>query len=132
MVVVVAFLISLSTKFANTASGMYLGSRFHVCKSILQLQAEIELYLSPTTHLQLSKTLVSNKEHVQQPVRQTNVMHQAPKHIPLAVSSNLISDNFKKAIATTLLKYPKTDVDKPELPKVDKDSTVHGFIYNES
>ena len=75
MVVVVAFLVSLSTKFANTASGMYLGGRFQVCKSTLQLQAEIELYLSPTTHLQLSKTLVSNKEHVQQPVRQTNVMH---------------------------------------------------------
>ena len=35
------------------------------------------------------------------------------------VHSNLISDDIKKAIATTLLKYPKTDVDdKPELPKV--------------
>ena len=56
MVVVVAFLVSLSTKFANTSSGMYLGGRFQVCKSILKLQAEIELYLSPTTHLQLSKT----------------------------------------------------------------------------
>ena len=65
-------------------------------------------------------------------MRQTNAMHQAPKHIPLALSSNLISDEIKKASATTLLKYPKTYVDKPELPKVYKDSTVHGFINNES
>ena len=43
-------------------------------------------------------------------------MHQSPRHIPLALSSNLISDKIKKASATTLLKYPKTDVDKPELP----------------
>ena len=59
-------------------------------------------------------------------------MHQAPKHISLALSSNLISDEIKKAIATTLLKYLKTDVDKPQLPKVYKGSTVHGFINNES
>ena len=39
---------------------------------------------------------------------------------------------MKKAIATTLLKYPKTDVDKPELPKVYEDSTLHGFINYES
>ena len=44
-------------------------------------------------------------------------MHQSPKHIPLALSPNLISDKIKKAIATTLLKYLKTVVDKPELPK---------------
>ena len=73
-----------------------------------------------------------NKEHVQQTVRLTNIMHQSPKHIPLARSSNLISDEIKKTIATTLLKHPKTDVDKPELPKVYKDSTVLGFINNES
>ena len=59
-------------------------------------------------------------------------MHQSPRHIPLALSSNLISDEIKKAIATTLLKYPKTDVDKPELPKVYEDNTLHGFINNES
>ena len=28
-------------------------------------------------------------------------MHQSPKHIPLALSSNLISDKIRKAIATT-------------------------------
>ena len=49
MVVVVAFLVSLSTKFENTASGMYLGSRFQVCKSTLQLQAEHRA-LSLTDH----------------------------------------------------------------------------------
>ena len=52
-------------------------------------------------------------------------MHQSPQHIPFALSSNLISDEIKKAIATTLLKYPKTDVDKPELPKVYKDSILY-------
>ena len=67
----------------------------------------IELYLSPTTHLQLSKALVSNTKHLQQPVRQTNIMCQLPSHIPLALSSNLISDEIKKAIATTLLNIPK-------------------------
>ena len=40
MVVVVAFLVSLSTKFEISASGMYLGGRFQVYKSTLQLQAE--------------------------------------------------------------------------------------------
>ena len=59
-------------------------------------------------------------------------MHQPPRHIPLALSSNLISDEIKKAIATTLLKYPKIDVDKPKLPKVYEDSTLHGFITNQS
>ena len=49
MVVVVAFLVSLSTKFENTASGMYLGSRFQVCKLTLQLQAEHRA-LSLTDH----------------------------------------------------------------------------------
>ena len=92
----------------------------------------IELYLSPTTHLQLSQPLVSNKEHLQQLERQTNIMHQSPRHIPLALSSNLITDESKKAIATTLLKYPKTDVHKPEQPKVYEDSPLHGFINNES
>ena len=57
-------------------------------------------------------------------------MHQSLRHIPLALSSNLISDEIKKAIATTLLKYPKTGVDKPELPKEYEDSTQHGFINN--
>ena len=52
-------------------------------------------------------------------------MHHSPKHIPLALSPNLISDKIKKAIATTLLKYLKTVVDKPELPKVYRDSTLH-------
>ena len=54
---------------------------------------------------------------MQQPVRQTNIIHQSPKHIPLALSSNF-SNEIKKAMATTLLKCPKTDVDKPELTKV--------------
>ena len=65
-------------------------------------------------------------------MRQTDIIHQSPKRIPLAVSSNLISDEIKKAVATTLLKYPKTDVDKPELPKVYEDSTLHGLINNET
>ena len=52
-------------------------------------------------------------------------MHQSPRHIPLALSSNLISDEIKKTLATTLLKYPKTDIDMPELPKVQQDSTLH-------
>ena len=30
------------------------------------------------------------------------------------------------------LKYPKTDLDKPKLPKVYEDSTLHGIINNES
>ena len=47
--VVVAFLVSLSTKFENTASGMYLGSRFQVCMLTLQLQAEHRA-LSLTDH----------------------------------------------------------------------------------
>ena len=50
MVVVVPFLVSLSTTFENTASGMYLGSRFQVCKSTLQLQAQHKA-LSLTDHL---------------------------------------------------------------------------------
>ena len=29
------------------------------------------------------------------------------RHIPLALFSNLVGDETKKAIATTLLKYPK-------------------------
>ena len=59
-------------------------------------------------------------------------MLQSPNHIPLALSPNLISDKIKKAIATTLLKYLKTVVDKPELPKVYRDSTLHEFINNDS
>ena len=51
-------------------------------------------------------------------------MHQSPRHIPLALTSNSIRDEIKKAIAITLLKHPKTDVDKPEPPKVYEDSTV--------
>ena len=46
------------------------------------------------------------------------MMHQSAKHISLALFSNLINDEIKEAIATTLLKYPKTAVDEPELPKV--------------
>ena len=59
-------------------------------------------------------------------------MHQSSRHIPLPLSSNLIIDEIKKAIATAMLKYPNTDVYKLELPKVYEDSTVHGFINNES
>ena len=110
----------------NLAADTKYASRLCDCK------LNIELYLSPTTHLQLSKALVSNKEHLQQPVRQTNFMHQSPRHIPLALSSNLISVEIKKAIATTLLKYFKRDVDKPELSKVYEDSTLIGFINNKS
>ena len=55
-------------------------------------------------------------------------MHQSPRHIPLALSPNLISNEINllnhcyKTIATTLLKYSKTDVDNPKLPKVYIDS----------
>ena len=59
-------------------------------------------------------------------------MHQLPRHIPLALSPNLISDEIKKVIATTLLKYSKTDVDKPEVPKVLEDRILHELINNES
>ena len=52
--------------------------------------------------------------------------------MPLALSSNVISDEIRKAIATTLLKYPKTDVDKQALPKVYEDSTLHWFINDQS
>ena len=57
----------------------------------------------------------------------------SPRHIPLALFSNLVSDETKKAIATTLLKYPKADfqIGKSELPKVYEDSTLQGFINNE-
>ena len=92
----------------------------------------IGLYLSPTTHLQLFKALVANKDHLQQPVRQTTSKHQSPRRLPLEVPSNLISDEIKKSIATTLLKYLKTDVDNPELPQVYEDNTLRGFINNES
>ena len=94
-------------------------------RRLCDCKLNIELYLSPTTHLQLSKALVSNKEYLHQPVWQTNIAHQSPRHIPLALSSNLSSDEIKKAIATTLLKHPKTDVDKPELPTIYDDSTLH-------
>ena len=63
-------------------------------------------------------------------------MHQSPRRIPLALSLNLISNeinllnHYYKTIATTLLKYPKTDVDELKLPKVYIDSTLHGFINN--
>ena len=43
-----------------------------------------------------------------------------------------MSDEIKKSIAAALLKCPKTDVDKPELAKVYKDSSLQGFINNES
>ena len=48
-------------------------------------------------------------------------MQGYPGHMLLALSSNLISDDIKKAIATTLLNYPRTNVDKQELPKVYED-----------
>ena len=32
-----------------------------------------------------------------------------PRYIPLALSSNLVGDETKKATATNVLKYPKTD-----------------------
>ena len=103
MVVAVTFLVSSSTKFENTASGMYctLVADIKYASRLCDCKLNIEVYLSPTTHLQLSKALVSNKEPLQQPERQTSIMHQLPKHIPLALFSKLISDEIKKAIATT-------------------------------
>ena len=56
-------------------------------------------------------------------------MHQSQNHIPLALSSNLISDKIKKAIATTLLKYPKTDAKKLELPRVHEDSRHSAWVH---
>ena len=45
-----AFLVSSTTKFENSASGiMYLGGKYQVCKSTLQLQAEHRA-LSLTDH----------------------------------------------------------------------------------
>ena len=55
-------------------------------------------------------------------------MHQSPRHVPLALSSNLINNAIKKAIGTTFLKYPKTDINKPELLKVYEDSNRYGLI----
>ena len=101
MVVEVAFLVSLLAKFKNTASGMYLDVDTKYASRLCNCKLNIELYLLPTTHLQLSEALMSNKEHLQQPVRHTSIMHQLPKHIPLALYSNLIGDKIKKAIATT-------------------------------
>ena len=45
-----------------------------------------------------------------------------PTYIPLALFSNLVGDEIEKAIATTVLKYPKTDFQKgkPELQKYMK------------
>ena len=42
-----------------------------------------------------------------------------PRHIPFALFSNLVGDETKKAIATTLMKYSKTNfgIGKPELLK---------------
>ena len=67
-------------------------------------------------------------------MRQTNIKQLSPRQIPLVLPLNLVSDEIKKAIATALLKYLKTDfqIDKPELPKGYEDSTQHGFINNES
>ena len=66
-------------------------------------------------------------------------MHLSIRHIPLGLSSNLVSDEIKKAIATTLFKYPQTDfqTDKPELSKVGYIETLlcmgssilkHGYV----
>ena len=93
-VVAIVFLVSSPTKFEISASGNLsalvadttYASRLSACK------LKIELYLSPTTQLQLSKVLVLNKEHLQQPTRQTNIVHLSRRHIPLALSSNLVSD----------------------------------------
>ena len=43
--------------------------------------------------------------------------HMPPRHIPLALFSNIVGDETKKAIATTLIKYPETDfrIGKPKL-----------------
>ena len=49
MVVAVAFLVSSPTKFENSPSGMYVGGRYQVYKSTLQLQAEHRA-LSLTEH----------------------------------------------------------------------------------
>ena len=49
MVVSMALLVSSPTKFENTASGMYLGCRYQVRKSTLQMQAEHKA-LSLTDH----------------------------------------------------------------------------------
>ena len=45
-----------------------------------------------------------------------------PRYIPLAVLSNLVGDETKKATATTMLKHPKTHfkIGKPELQKYMK------------
>ena len=57
-----------------------------------------------------------------------------PLNIPLALFSNLVGDETRKAIATTVMKYLKRDfgIGKPELPKICKDSTRQGFINNKS
>ena len=45
-----------------------------------------------------------------------------PRYIPLAVFSNLVDNETKKATTTTLLKYPEADfrIGEPELQKYMK------------
>ena len=59
-----------------------------------------------------------------------------PRYIPLALFSNLVGDETKKATATTMLKYLKTDfrIGKPELHKymktaLCKDSSIMNRRY---
>ena len=60
-----------------------------------------------------------------------------PRYIPLTVFSNLADNETKKAITTTILKYPEADfrIGKPELQKyikatLCKDSSIinHGYL----
>ena len=59
-----------------------------------------------------------------------------PRYIPLALFLNLVGDETKKTMATTVLKYPKTDfrIDKPELHNhmkraLCKDSSITNLGY---
>ena len=53
-----------------------------------------------------------------------------PRYIPLAVFSNLVDNETKKATTTTMLKYPEADfrIGEPELQKYMKVGTLQRLI----
>ena len=53
-----------------------------------------------------------------------------PRYIPLAVFSNLLDNETKKATITTMLKYPEADfrIGEPELQKYIEGRTLQRLI----
>ena len=59
-----------------------------------------------------------------------------PRYIPLALFSKFVRDETKKAIATTVLKYPKTNfrIGNPEIQNymktaLCKDSSIKSWLF---